>query len=51
MMVSTMGVWLTAVKIDQMEPNKLQKRLRNDLLRLKLKKLTDWCRTNSLFCV
>ena len=39
MMVSTMGVWLTAVKIDQMEPNKLQKRLRNDLLRLKLKKI------------
>ena len=39
MMVSTMGVWLTAVKIDQIEPNKLQKRLRNDLLRLKLKKI------------
>ena len=39
MMVSTMGVWLTSVKIDQIEPNKLQKRLRNDLLRLKLKKI------------
>ena len=39
MMVSTMGIWLTAVKIDQIEPNKLQKRLRNDLLRLKLKKI------------
>ncbi len=39
MMVSTVGVWLTSVKIDQMEPNRLQKRLRNDLLRLKLKKI------------
>ncbi len=39
MMISTLGVWLTSVKIDQMEPNKLQKRLRNDLLRLKLKEI------------
>ena len=39
MMVSTSGVWLTAVKIDQLEPNKLLKRLRSDLLRLKLKKI------------
>ena len=39
MMISTFGVWLTSVKIDQMEPNRLQKRLRNDLLRLKLKKI------------
>jgi len=39
MMISTSGVWLTTVKIDQMEPNRLQKRLRNDLLRLKLKKI------------
>ncbi len=39
MMVSTSGVWLTAVKIDQMEPNRLLKRLRSDLLRLKLKKI------------
>ncbi|MCV0430676.1 ribosome rescue protein RqcH [Nitrosopumilus sp.] len=39
MMISISGVWLTAVKIDQMEPNRLLKRLRNDLLRLKLKKI------------
>ena len=38
MMISTAGVWLTAVKIDQLEPNRLLKRLRSDLLRLKLKK-------------
>ena len=39
MMISTSGVWLTAVKIDQMESNRLLKRLRSDLLRLKLKKI------------
>ena len=39
MMISTSGVWLTEVKIDQVEPNKLLKRLRSDLLRLKLKKI------------
>ncbi|MCV0393239.1 MAG: NFACT family protein [Nitrosopumilus sp.] len=39
MMISTSGVWLTNVKIDQIEPNRLLKRLRNDLLRLKLKKI------------
>jgi len=39
MMLSTSGVWLTSVKIDQMEPNRLLKRLRNDLLRLKIKKI------------
>jgi predicted ribosome quality control (RQC) complex YloA/Tae2 family protein len=39
MMISTSGVWLTTVKIDQMEPNRLLKRLRSDLLRLKLKKV------------
>jgi len=39
MMISTTGVWLTSVKIDQMEPNRLLKRLRSDLLRLKLKKI------------
>ena len=39
MMISTSGVWLTAVKIDQLEPNRLLKRLRSDLLRLKLKKI------------
>lgn len=39
MMISTNGVWLTSVKIEQMEPNRLLKRLRSDLLRLKLKKI------------
>ncbi len=39
MMVSTSGVWLTEVKIEQIEPNRLLKRLRSDLLRLKLKKI------------
>jgi len=39
MMISTSGVWLTEVKIAQMEPNRLLKRLRSDLLRLKLKKI------------
>ena len=39
MMISTFGVWLTSVKIDQMESNRLLKRLRSDLLRLKLKKI------------
>ena len=38
-MVSTMGVWLTSVKIEQIEPNKLQRRLRSDILRLKLKEI------------
>ena len=39
MMISTSGVWLTRVKIDQIEPNRLLKRLRSDMLRLKLKKV------------
>ena len=39
MMISTNGVWLTSVRIDQMEPNRLLKRLRSDLLRLKIKKI------------
>ena len=39
LMISTMGIWLTSVKIDQIEPNKLQKRLRSDILRLKLKEI------------
>lgn len=39
MMISTAGVWLTSVKIEQMEQNKLLKRLRSDLLRLKLIKV------------
>ena len=39
MMISTSGVWLTKVKIDQIEQNKLLKRLRSDLLRLKVTKI------------
>ena len=39
MMISTSGVWLTGVKIEQIEPNRLLQRLRSDLLRLKLKKI------------
>jgi len=39
MMISTSGVWLTSVKIDQIEENKLLKRLRSDLLRFKIKKI------------
>ncbi|RNJ79261.1 MAG: fibronectin-binding domain-containing protein [Nitrosopumilus sp. B06] len=39
MMISTSGVWLTGVKVEQTEPNKLLKRLRGDLLRLRLKKI------------
>ena len=39
MMISTSGVWLTSVKIDPIEPNKLLKRLRSDLLRFKIKKI------------
>ncbi|MEJ2261293.1 MAG: NFACT family protein, partial [Nitrosopumilaceae archaeon] len=39
MMISTSGFWLTSVKIDQIEPNKLLKRLRSDLLRFKIKKI------------
>ena len=39
MMISTSGVWLTKIKIDQIEQNKLLKRLRSDLLRLKVTKI------------
>ncbi len=39
LMLSTKGIWLTKVKIDQIEPNKLLRRLRNDLLRFKLKRI------------
>ncbi len=38
-MFSTFGIWTTSVKIEQMEDNKLLKRLRNDLLRLRLIKI------------
>lgn len=39
LMISTSGIWVTSVKIEQLEPNRLVKRLRSDLLRLKLKKI------------
>lgn len=35
-MFSTFGLWITSVKINQMEENRLIKRLRNDLLRSKI---------------
>ena len=35
-MFSTFGLWVTSVKINQMEENRLVKRLRNDLLRSKI---------------
>ncbi len=39
LMVSTSGIWISSVRIDQIEQNKMLKRLRNDLLRLKLSKI------------
>ena len=39
LMFSTMGLWITSKKVEQIESNKLLKRLRNDLLRLKLTKI------------
>ncbi len=39
LMVSTMGIWITSVKIEQIEPNRLQKRLRSDIVRLRLKEI------------
>ena len=39
LMLSTSGIWVTNVKIDQIEPNKLLRRLRSDLLRSKLKEI------------
>lgn len=39
LMVSPAGFWPTSVKISQIEPNRLQKRLRNDILRLKLERI------------
>jgi len=38
-MLSTFGIWITKVKIDPIEPNKLLKHLRNNLLRFKLKEV------------
>ena len=39
LMVSTTGMWITSKKIDSIEPNKLLRRLRNDLLRSKIEKI------------
>jgi len=39
LMVSTNGMWVSSIKIDQIEQNKILKRLRSDLLRLKLSKI------------
>ena len=39
MMISTSGIWLTSVRIGQIAENRLQRRLRSDLLRLKLKQI------------
>jgi predicted ribosome quality control (RQC) complex YloA/Tae2 family protein len=39
LVVSSIGMWLTGIKIDQIEENKMVKRLRDDLLRLKLVKV------------
>jgi len=36
MMLSTAGIWITSKKIDPVEPNRLLKRLRSDLLRAKV---------------
>lgn len=36
LMFSTFGLWITNIKISQMEENRLVKRLRNDLLRSKI---------------
>jgi len=35
-MFSTFGLWITGIKIDQIEENRLVKRLRNDLLRARI---------------
>ena len=43
LMLSTSGIWVTKVKIDQIEPNKLLRRLRSDLLRSKLKEIKQIC--------
>lgn len=36
LMVSSLGIWLTSVRVGQVEPNRMQRRLRGDLLRLRL---------------
>jgi len=39
LMVSSIGMWITDKKIETIEPNKMLRRLRNDLLRAKLTKI------------
>jgi len=39
LMLSTFGIWVTKVKIEPIEPNKLLRHLRNNLLRFKLKEV------------
>jgi predicted ribosome quality control (RQC) complex YloA/Tae2 family protein len=39
LVLSTSGMWLSAIKIDQIEENKMIKRLRDDLLRLRITKI------------
>jgi predicted ribosome quality control (RQC) complex YloA/Tae2 family protein len=39
LMFSSFGLWISSVKIEPLEPNKLLKSLRNNLLRLKLAKI------------
>ena len=39
LMITTFGMWTSTVKIDKIEQNRLIKRLRNDLLRLKITKI------------
>ena len=39
LVISAIGMWFTGIKIDALEENKLVKRLRDDLLRLKLVKI------------
>ncbi|NDF36159.1 MAG: hypothetical protein EB154_10030, partial [Nitrosopumilaceae archaeon] len=39
LVVSSIGMWFTGIKIEAVEDNKLVKRLRDDLLRLKLVKI------------
>lgn len=36
LVISSIGLWLTTIKIEQLEENKLVKRLRSDLLRLRI---------------
>src|SRR5574342_1000310 len=39
LVISSIGMWVTSIKIEALEENKLVKRLRDDLLRLKIVKV------------